>query len=89
MKCGLYFMCPALSCFVNFQLIALFVLHQFDTIVTGNIFGDILSDEASMLTGSIGMLPSASIGTSVCHLLSIYTFLYSEYSTGQVSSHKG
>jgi len=33
-----------------------------DTIVTGNIFGDILSDQASMLTGSIGMLPSASIG---------------------------
>ena len=31
---------------------------QFDTIVTGNIFGDILSDAASMLTGSIGMLPS-------------------------------
>ncbi len=37
--------------------------RQFDTIVTGNLFGDILSDEASMLTGSIGMLPSASIGT--------------------------
>nr|UMT69204.1 isopropylmalate dehydrogenase-like protein [Cephalotaxus hainanensis] len=35
---------------------------QFDTIVTNNIFGDILSDEASMLTGSIGMLPSASVG---------------------------
>ena len=34
---------------------------QFDTIVTGNIFGDILSDAAAMLTGSIGMLPSASI----------------------------
>lgn len=34
---------------------------QFDVIVTGNIFGDILSDEASMLTGSIGMLPSASL----------------------------
>ncbi|WP_035588865.1 3-isopropylmalate dehydrogenase [Hippea jasoniae] len=38
---------------------------QFDVIVTGNIFGDILSDEASMLTGSIGMLPSASIGGRV------------------------
>ncbi len=38
---------------------------QFDVIVTGNIFGDILSDEASMLTGSIGMLPSASIGGKV------------------------
>jgi 3-isopropylmalate dehydrogenase len=34
---------------------------QFDVIVTGNLFGDILSDEASMLTGSIGMLPSASL----------------------------
>lgn len=35
--------------------------RQFDVIVTGNIFGDILSDEASMLAGSIGMLPSASL----------------------------
>jgi 3-isopropylmalate dehydrogenase len=34
---------------------------QFDVVVTGNMFGDILSDEASMLTGSIGMLPSASL----------------------------
>ena len=34
---------------------------QFDVIVTSNIFGDILSDEASMITGSIGMLPSASL----------------------------
>ncbi|MDC1311384.1 3-isopropylmalate dehydrogenase [Burkholderiales bacterium] len=34
---------------------------QFDVVLTGNIFGDILSDEASMLTGSIGMLPSASM----------------------------
>jgi 3-isopropylmalate dehydrogenase len=41
------------------------VIHpeQFDVIVTGNMFGDILSDEASMLTGSIGMLPSASLGS--------------------------
>ena len=38
---------------------------QFDVIVTGNIFGDILSDEASMLTGSIGMLASASVGGKV------------------------
>lgn len=40
------------------------VLHpkQFDVLVTNNLFGDILSDEAAMLTGSIGMLPSASIG---------------------------
>ena len=37
---------------------------QFDTIVTGNLFGDILSDAAAMLTGSIGMLPSACLGTS-------------------------
>jgi isocitrate dehydrogenase len=34
---------------------------QFDVLVTGNLFGDILSDEAAMLTGSIGMLPSASL----------------------------
>ncbi len=34
---------------------------QFDVVATGNIFGDILSDQASMLTGSIGMLPSASL----------------------------
>lgn len=37
---------------------------QFDVIVTTNLFGDILSDEAAMLTGSIGMLPSASLGES-------------------------
>ncbi|MDO9082238.1 MAG: 3-isopropylmalate dehydrogenase, partial [Humidesulfovibrio sp.] len=36
---------------------------QFDVIVTENLFGDILSDEASVITGSIGMLPSASLGT--------------------------
>ena len=35
--------------------------RQFDVIVTSNIFGDILSDEASQITGSIGMLPSASL----------------------------
>ncbi|MFQ5648979.1 MAG: 3-isopropylmalate dehydrogenase, partial [bacterium] len=38
---------------------------QFDVLVTGNLFGDILSDEASMLTGSLGMLPSASLGQGV------------------------
>jgi len=38
---------------------------QFDVIVTTNLFGDILSDEAAMLTGSIGMLPSASVGAEV------------------------
>jgi len=37
---------------------------SFDVIVTGNLFGDILSDEAAMLTGSIGMLPSASLDTN-------------------------
>ena len=37
---------------------------QFDVILTGNLFGDILSDEASMLTGSIGMLPSASLNAN-------------------------
>ncbi len=36
--------------------------NQFDVIVTGNLFGDILSDIAAMLTGSLGMLPSASLG---------------------------
>ncbi len=39
--------------------------RQFDVIVTENLFGDILSDEAAMLTGSIGMLPSASLGGRV------------------------
>jgi 3-isopropylmalate dehydrogenase len=38
--------------------------RQFDVIVTDNLFGDILSDEAAMLTGSLGMLPSASLGAS-------------------------
>ena len=41
---------------------------QFDVIVTSNIFGDILSDEASQITGSIGLLPSASIGDSTVGL---------------------
>jgi 3-isopropylmalate dehydrogenase len=39
---------------------------QFDVIVTSNMFGDILSDEASQLTGSIGLLPSASLGEGTC-----------------------
>lgn len=54
---------------------------QFDTIVTNNIFGDILSDEASMITGSIGMLPSASLGAEVLghYLVSLHYFmLFSE-----------
>ncbi len=37
---------------------------QFDVLVTENMFGDILSDEASMITGSIGLIPSASLGES-------------------------
>ncbi len=41
---------------------------QFDVIVTGNMFGDILSDAAAMLTGSIGMLPSASLNSGGCGL---------------------
>lgn len=41
---------------------------QFDVIVTENMFGDILSDEASMITGSIGMIPSSSLGVSKCGL---------------------
>lgn len=41
---------------------------QFDVIVTENLFGDILSDEASMITGSIGMIPSSSLGSSTCGL---------------------
>jgi 3-isopropylmalate dehydrogenase len=39
--------------------------RQFDVMLTGNIFGDILSDQASMLTGSLGMLPSASLGSKL------------------------
>jgi 3-isopropylmalate dehydrogenase len=39
---------------------------QFDVVVTTNMFGDILSDEASMITGSIGLLPSASLGATTC-----------------------
>ena len=42
--------------------------QQFDVIVTSNLFGDILSDEASQLTGSIGLLPSASLGAGNCGL---------------------
>ncbi|MBQ4094915.1 MAG: 3-isopropylmalate dehydrogenase [Oscillospiraceae bacterium] len=41
---------------------------QFDVIVTENMFGDILSDEASMITGSIGMIPSSSLGKTSCGL---------------------
>ncbi len=41
---------------------------QFDVVVTENMFGDILSDEASMITGSIGMIPSSSLGAASCGL---------------------
>ncbi len=41
---------------------------QFDVVVTSNMFGDILSDEASQITGSIGLLPSASLGSTRCGL---------------------
>ena len=41
---------------------------QYDVIVTENMFGDILSDEASMITGSIGMIPSSSLGATSCGL---------------------
>ena len=41
---------------------------QFDVILTENMFGDILSDEASMITGSIGMIPSSSLGATTCGL---------------------
>lgn len=41
---------------------------QFDVILTGNLFGDILSDEASCIAGSLGMLPSASLGETSCGL---------------------
>ena len=50
---------------------AMFLISQpsrFDVIVTENMFGDILTDEASMLVGSMGMLPSASLGTGACGL---------------------
>ena len=48
---------------------------QFDVIVTGNMFGDILSDESSVITGSLGLLPSASIGTHT----SVYEPVHGSY----------
>ena len=42
------------------------IRHEFDVIVTSNIFGDILSDLSSAIAGSIGMLPSASLGATKC-----------------------
>lgn len=46
---------------------------QFDVIVTENLFGDILSDEASMITGSIGMIPSSSLGEEHADFMSRFT----------------
>ena len=48
---------------------------QFDVIVTENMFGDILSDEASMITGSIGMIPSSSLGEGTRGLYEPFTVL--------------
>ena len=55
--------------------------RQFDIILTGNLFGDILSDEASMLTGSIGMLPSASLSdnNAVYEPISLLQFLFASF----------
>lgn len=52
----------------NAAMQLIYAPSQFDVIVTENMFGDILSDEASMLTGSLGMLPSASLSSSGLHL---------------------
>ena len=49
---------------------------QFDVILTENMFGDILSDEASQLTGSIGMLPSASLGEALLVCMNQFTVLH-------------
>ena len=51
---------------------------QFDVMVTGNLFGDILSDEASVITGSLGLLPSASIGLST----SVFEPVHGSYPQG-------
>ena len=50
---------------------------DFDVVVTGNMFGDILTDEASMLPGSLGMLPSASLGATVPDCMSRFMVLRS------------
>lgn len=60
-----------------------FVMLQFDTILTGVMFGDILSDLAAMIPGSVGLLPSAALGDSVrCSMIHIFflflLFLYSD-----------
>ncbi len=58
---------------------------QFDVIVTENMFGDILSDEASMVTGSIGMIPSSSLGTTTCGLYELHSRLRSGYRRAEQS----
>ena len=52
---------------------------QFDVVVTSNLFGDILSDEASQLTGSIGLLASASLGKSTCGMYEPSPWLRTRY----------
>jgi isocitrate/isopropylmalate dehydrogenase len=69
------FQCNLLGILSRF-VSSLFMHHvlaksQDDTIVTNNIFGGILSDEVSMIIGSIGMLPSASFGESVIDLANL------------------
>lgn len=50
-----------------------FVMYQFDTILTGVMFGDILSDLAAMIPGSVGLLPSAALGDSVrCSMIQTF-----------------
>lgn len=76
-KTGFLRFCPLFIFFLfhfsKYAIYSISIYLQFDTIVTNNIFGDILSDEASMITGSIGMLPSASLSSSV-FLSNFYIF---------------
>lgn len=55
-----------LGCNDSYETHFNFVMFQFDTILTGVMFGDILSDLAAMIPGSVGLLPSAALGDSVC-----------------------
>lgn len=56
----------------NAAMQLIYAPNQFDVVVTENMFGDILSDEASMLTGSLGMLPSASLSSSGLICLNLF-----------------
>ncbi len=60
--------------------------RQFDVIVTDNLFGDVLSDEAAMLTGSLGMLPSASLGNMIAEPAEATSLAPSFPSTGSGNS---